>query len=78
MLTATPEALNALGELGYDADFGARPLRRIIQQKVEDPLSDKLLSGEFHNGDSILVTMNPEGEVVLEREADKEEVIPAV
>jgi len=78
VLTATPEALNALGELGYDADFGARPLRRIIQQKVEDPLSDKLLSGEFQNGDSILVTMNPEGEVVLEREADKEEVIPAV
>jgi ATP-dependent Clp protease ATP-binding subunit ClpC len=78
VLTATPEALNALGELGYDADFGARPLRRIIQQKVEDPLSDKLLSGEFQNGDSILVTINPEGEVVLEREADKEEVIPAV
>ena len=77
-MTATPEALNALGELGYDPDFGARPLRRIIQQKVEDPLSDKLLSGEFHNGDAILVTMNPEGEVVLEREADKEEILPAV
>src|SRR6266498_2352701 len=78
VLTATPEALSALGELGYDAEFGARPLRRIIQQKVEDPLSDKLLSGEFHNGDSILVTMNPEGEVILEREADKEEILPAV
>ncbi len=78
VLTATPEALNALGEMGYDADFGARPLRRIIQQKVEDPLSDKLLSGEFQTGDSILVTINPEGEVVLEREDDKEEVIPAV
>jgi ATP-dependent Clp protease ATP-binding subunit ClpC len=73
VLNATPEALNALGELGYDPDFGARPLRRIIQQKVEDPLSDKLLSGEFHNGDAILVTMNPEGEVVLERDGLKEE-----
>ncbi len=78
VLTATPEALAALGDLGYDAEFGARPLRRIIQQKVEDPLSDKLLSGEFHNGNSILVTMNPEGEVILEREADKEEILPAV
>ncbi len=77
VLTATPEALAELAELGYDAEFGARPLRRIIQQKVEDPLSDKLLSGEFQNGDSILVTINPEGEVVLEREAAKEEA-PAV
>src|SRR6266545_123997 len=80
VLTATPEALTALADLGYDAEFGARPLRRIIQQKVEDPLSDKLLSGEFRNGNAILVTMNPEGEVILEREADKEEIpaAPAV
>ena len=70
VLTATPEALAALAELGYDAEFGARPLRRVIQQKVEDPLSDRLLGGEFHNGDSILVTLNPEGEVVLERAAE--------
>jgi len=73
VLTATPEALTELAELGYDAEFGARPLRRIIQQKVEDPLSDRLLSGEFQNGDSILVTLDPENEVVLEREAAKEE-----
>ena len=77
LLTATPEALAELASLGYDAEFGARPLRRIIQQKVEDPLSDKLLSGEFQNGDSILITMNPEGEVVLERDAAKE-AAPAV
>ncbi|MGE5641373.1 MAG: AAA family ATPase, partial [Byssovorax cruenta] len=73
VLTATPGALAALADLGYDAEFGARPLRRIIQQKVEDPLSDKLLSGEFHDGDSIVVIMNPEGEVVLERASEKEE-----
>jgi ATP-dependent Clp protease ATP-binding subunit ClpC len=76
-LTATPEALAALAELGYDSEFGARPLRRVIQQKVEDPLSDRLLGGEFHNGDSILVTLNAEGEVVLERVEAKEEA-PAV
>jgi ATP-dependent Clp protease ATP-binding subunit ClpC len=80
VLTATEEALAALADLGYDAEFGARPLRRIIQQKVEDPLSDKLLSGDFHDGDSILVTMNPEGEVILEREVvkEKEAATPAV
>jgi ATP-dependent Clp protease ATP-binding subunit ClpC len=78
-LTATPEALTALAELGYDAEFGARPLRRIIQQKVEDPLSDKLLGGEFKNGDAILVTLSPEGEVVLERDGAMEEAeAPAV
>src|SRR5574339_348997 len=53
VLTATPDALGSLAELGYDAEFGARPLRRVIQQKVEDPLSDRLLGGEFHDGDAI-------------------------
>ncbi len=79
-LTATPEALSTLATLGYDAEFGARPLKRIIQQKVEDPLSDKLLSGEFQNGDSILVTLNPEEEIILERdgEAEVKEEAPAV
>jgi ATP-dependent Clp protease ATP-binding subunit ClpC len=80
-LTATSAALAELAELGYDAEFGARPLRRIIQQKVEDPLSDKLLSGDFHDGDAIEVIMNPEGEVILERagngEAKEQEAAPA-
>src|SRR5512145_1752749 len=71
-LTATPEALTALADLGYDAEFGARPLRRIIQQKVEDPLSDKLLGGEFHNGDNVLVSLNSEGEIVLEGDGEKQ------
>ncbi|MBV6449557.1 MAG: ATP-dependent Clp protease ATP-binding subunit ClpC [Anaerolineales bacterium] len=68
ILTATPEALASLADLGYDSEFGARPLRRVIQQKVEDPLSDKLLSGEFQNGNSILVTLDAENEIVLQRE----------
>jgi ATP-dependent Clp protease ATP-binding subunit ClpA len=79
LLTASPEALAALADLGYDAEFGARPLRRVIQQQVESPLSDRLLGGEFPNGASIHVTLNTEGEITLEREteAEKEEV-PAV
>ena len=52
---------------GYDADFGARPLRRIIQQKVEDPLSDRLLSGEFVDGDTIEVDVTPDADVELKR-----------
>ena len=67
VLTATPEALGLLADQGYDTEFGARPLRRVIQQRVEDPLSDKLLSGEFVDGDSILVNVNTDGEVALVR-----------
>jgi len=55
VLKATPEALDLLAELGYDPEMGARPLKRVIQQKVEDNLSDALLSGEFNDGDSIIV-----------------------
>jgi ATP-dependent Clp protease ATP-binding subunit ClpC len=72
VLTATPEALAALADQGYDAEFGARPLRRVIQQRVEDPLSDRLLSGEFHHGDAIQVTLIPDGDIVLEHESDSE------
>ncbi|MFZ5903039.1 MAG: ATP-dependent Clp protease ATP-binding subunit [Chloroflexota bacterium] len=72
-LTATSEALSALADQGYDPEFGARPLRRVIQQRVEDPLSDKLLAGEFVNGDSISVDVNQDGEIELRRENQKEE-----
>jgi ATP-dependent Clp protease ATP-binding subunit ClpC len=72
VLTATPAALAALADQGYDAEFGARPLRRVIQQRVEDPLSDRVLGGEFQNGDTVLVSLNSEGEIILEREGENE------
>ncbi|MDD5369659.1 MAG: ATP-dependent Clp protease ATP-binding subunit [Anaerolineaceae bacterium] len=74
VLRATPEALSELADEGYDPDMGARPLRRVIQQKVEDPLSDALLAGDFENGDLILVDVDAENHVVLHRgEKEKEE-----
>ena len=72
ILTATPAALAALADQGYDVEFGARPLRRVIQQRVEDPLSDRVLGGEFQNGDTVLVSLNSDGEIVLERDGEKE------
>jgi ATP-dependent Clp protease ATP-binding subunit ClpC len=66
ILTATPDALNLLAEQGYDPDMGARPLRRIIQLKVEDALSDALLAGEYEDGDAILVDVE-DGEIKLHR-----------
>ncbi len=65
-LNATTAARELLAELGYDPDMGARPLRRVIQQKVEDVLSDALLAGEFDKGDTILVDVE-EGEIKLRR-----------
>jgi ATP-dependent Clp protease ATP-binding subunit ClpC len=66
VLTSSTEAVDLLADLGYDADMGARPLKRVIQQKVEDPLSDALLSGQFEDGDTILVDVQ-EGEIILRR-----------
>jgi ATP-dependent Clp protease ATP-binding subunit ClpC len=66
VLNATPEAVDALSEQGYDPDMGARPLKRIIQQKVEDPLSDALLGGRFDDGDTIIVDVK-DGEIIIRR-----------
>jgi ATP-dependent Clp protease ATP-binding subunit ClpC len=67
-LTATPVALTELGELGYDPEMGARPLKRIIQQQVEDPLSDAVLAGDFVEGDTVLVDLDDGGEIILTKE----------
>jgi ATP-dependent Clp protease ATP-binding subunit ClpC len=54
-LELTDAARDWLVEHGYDRDFGARPLRRLIQSTVEDKLSDAVLSGRFSPGDVILI-----------------------
>ena len=51
----TDAALDRLGESGFDPVYGARPLRREIQQQVENPLAQKILAGEFISGDTIFV-----------------------
>ncbi|MEJ5241825.1 MAG: ATP-dependent Clp protease ATP-binding subunit [Anaerolineales bacterium] len=72
-LIATPKALTMLAEWGYDPEMGARPLRRVIQQRVEDPLSDALLAGQFHNGDTVLVDVNDDNQVILLRQEPQPE-----
>ena len=54
-LEVTDEAKELLGEKGYDPVFGARPLRRVIQDMVEDPLSEAFLRGDFGTGDTVLI-----------------------
>lgn len=80
-LDVTDEARDWLGEKGYDPEFGARPLRRVIQTEVEDRLSDSVLAGKFAHGETVIVDLDKEsGDIILrhfetlEKEAD--EVIP--
>jgi ATP-dependent Clp protease ATP-binding subunit ClpC len=54
-LEITEDAMDLLAEKGYDPDFGARPLRRAIQDLLEDPLAEKLLSGDFVAGDKVSI-----------------------
>ncbi len=72
---ASPEALNILAERGYDAEMGARPLRRVIQIEIEDALSDGLLAGDFKDGDTIIVDV-ADGEILLHRLQEEDESSP--
>ena len=56
-IDVTPEVVSFLAVKGYDPVFGARPLKRLIQRSILDPLSVRLLEGEFHSGDCIHVAM---------------------
>jgi len=56
----TAEAREWLAKVGYDASFGARPLKRALQKHVESPLSIALLAGEFKSGDTVIVDLDPE------------------
>ena len=71
-LEVTDTAKDLLGEKGYDPIFGARPLRRTIQDMVEDPLSDAFLRGDFQAGDTVLVDCEGEEIVIRTLEVVKE------
>ena len=61
-LVRTVAATEFLVDRGYDENFGARPLKRAIQRFVEDPLSDKILMGEFGTGDEVQIDVSEDGE----------------
>jgi len=63
----TEAAAEHLAEVGYDPSYGARPLRRLLQRRVETELSKRLLKGEYRTGDHVLISYDPtlEGESKL-------------
>jgi ATP-dependent Clp protease ATP-binding subunit ClpB len=60
-LEVTDAAKEYLAEVGYDPDFGARPLKRAIQRELQDKLALQILSGEFQEGDTIRVDRGLDG-----------------
>jgi len=73
----TPATLQWLAEVGYDPDFGARPLKRALQKHVESPLSLKLLSGEFKDSAAIRVDVDEDAQslVFISKEKADEPVV---
>jgi len=68
-LDATPEAIDYLAKKGYDADFGARPVKRVIQKEIMNELSKQILSGKVST-DSIILIDNFDGELVFRNQTD--------
>jgi ATP-dependent Clp protease ATP-binding subunit ClpC len=65
-LVVTDEAKDHIATIGYDSNFGARPLARQIQNEIADPLAEMLLQGKFHAGDTVGVT-TADGKLVIEK-----------
>jgi len=72
---------NLLVEKGYDPNMGARPLRRAVQRFIEDPLSEEMLEGKFHEGDAIMADVDPEDaekivfKKIVKKEGKKKELV---
>lgn len=67
-LEVSPKAVKKLAEDGYDPEFGARPLKRLIQNKLQDPLALRLLQGEFREGAAVRVDVDVRSGEFLFRE----------
>jgi ATP-dependent Clp protease ATP-binding subunit ClpC len=65
LLDVTEEAKSYLSKKGYDPDYGARPLRRVIQNEVEDVLSDGLLSGQIQDNTRVLIALDAESKLTF-------------
>ena len=74
-LTVDDGAVAYLAEKGYDEKYGARPLRRTIQNQIEDKLSEELLEGHIKKDDEVLVTRDGEGLKFTVRDSSKENKI---
>ncbi|MBP1047921.1 ATP-dependent Clp protease ATP-binding subunit [Enterococcus sp. BWM-S5] len=71
-LKITAAAIDVIGKVGFDPEYGARPIRRALQKEVEDRLSEALLSGQIHLGDKVTIGAS-KGKITLSVKAPKEQ-----
>ena len=68
-LELSEAALARVAVLGYDPAFGARPLKRVLQREVADPIALALLKGEYDDGDVVIVDASSDGQLTFSRRA---------
>ena len=68
-ISLTPAAKTRIAEIGFDPAYGARPLRRALQKRIEDALAMRILEGEFPEGDRVTVDVDPKGGFTFTRSA---------
>jgi ATP-dependent Clp protease ATP-binding subunit ClpB len=68
-ISLTPAAKTRIAEIGFDPAYGARPLRRALQKRIEDALAMRILKGEFPEGDRVTVGVDPKGGFTFTRSA---------
>ncbi|MGO3914150.1 ATP-dependent Clp protease ATP-binding subunit [Enterococcus viikkiensis] len=71
----TPAAYDVIGKVGFDPEYGARPIRRALQKEIEDRLAEALLSGQIQLGDTVTIGAS-KGKITLTVKNHKEEKIP--
>jgi ATP-dependent Clp protease ATP-binding subunit ClpB len=74
-LELTPAALEHIARVGYDPDYGARPLKRVLQREIADPVALAVLQGEYREGDTIAVDAVPDGGLVFNRKQDQQVIV---
>jgi ATP-dependent Clp protease ATP-binding subunit ClpB len=72
----SPEARDWLAQKGYDPAYGARPLKRVIQKHLQDPMAEMILSGRLVDGETVPVTVGPGGLMIGDVAAVKEKRPP--
>jgi len=76
VLSATPEARQWLAQHGFDAQMGARPMARLIQDRIKRPLADELLFGKLAEGGKVTVDVR-DGQLVVDAQPEPEKLLPA-
>jgi ATP-dependent Clp protease ATP-binding subunit ClpB len=73
-ISATDKAIEWIAQLGYDPQFGARPLKRVLQKKILNELSKEILAGKINKEDHILIDLNKKNEFVFKNKLTEEKV----